>query len=257
MILATFLILALVFTFFELLTDIVRNKVPRDHAGRVPVNLSPSLLYLMAPMAVLLAVLITFGLLEKSSELTAMKATGISIYRAALPVIVLCAIFAAACSSSISSTSRTPTGSRKSCATRSRANRRRPTCRLTASGFSDRTTRFTTTRCSIPTPTSFGGISIFEFDPNTFQLTRRIYADHAHWDERPEASGSSSRAGCALCTGTSIQDYRTFDVATFNELHEDPSYFKKEVKQSVGDELSTSCGATSTTCSRVALTPCG
>jgi lipopolysaccharide export LptBFGC system permease protein LptF len=32
--------------------------------------------------------------------------------------------------------------------------------------------------------------------------------------------------------GASIQDFRTFDVATFNELHEDPSYFKKEVKQS-------------------------
>ena len=32
--------------------------------------------------------------------------------------------------------------------------------------------------------------------------------------------------------GASIQDYRTFDVATFDELHENPGYFKKEVKQS-------------------------
>ncbi len=96
MVLATFLILALVFTFFELLTDIVRNKVPVIMLAEYLLNLSPSLLYLMAPVAVLLAVLITFGLLEKSSELTAMKATGISIYRAALPVIVLCGIFAAA-----------------------------------------------------------------------------------------------------------------------------------------------------------------
>ena len=31
MILATFLVLALVFTFFELLNDIVRNKVPLVH----------------------------------------------------------------------------------------------------------------------------------------------------------------------------------------------------------------------------------
>ena len=30
----------------------------------------------------------------------------------------------------------------------------------------------------------------------------------------------------------SIHDYRTFDVATFAELAEPPSYFKKEVKQS-------------------------
>jgi len=33
-------------------------------------------------------------------------------------------------------------------------------------------------------------------------------------------------------SGTSIQEYRTFDVATFKELGEDPSYFKKEVRQS-------------------------
>ena len=52
------------------------------------------MIYLMAPMGVLLAVLITFGLLDKSSELTAMKATGFSIYRATLPVIVLSGIFA-------------------------------------------------------------------------------------------------------------------------------------------------------------------
>ena len=96
MILATFLILALVFTFFELLTDIVRNKVPVIMLAEYLLNLSPSLIYLMAPIAVLLAVLITFGLLEKSSELTAMKATGFSIYRATLPVIVVCGIFAAA-----------------------------------------------------------------------------------------------------------------------------------------------------------------
>ena len=88
MVLATFLILALVFTFFELLTDIVRNKIPVLMLVGVPAGPEPVTAYLMAPMAVLLAVLITFGLMEKSSELTAMKATGISIYRATLPVIV-------------------------------------------------------------------------------------------------------------------------------------------------------------------------
>ena len=95
MILASFLLLALVFTFFELLTDIVRNRVSFILLAEYLLNLSPSLIYLMAPMSVLLAVLITFSLLQKSSELTAMKATGFSIYRATLPVIVLSGIFAA------------------------------------------------------------------------------------------------------------------------------------------------------------------
>ena len=40
----------------------------------------------------LLAVLITLGLMEKANEVTAMKATGISIYRVVTPVIVLTAM---------------------------------------------------------------------------------------------------------------------------------------------------------------------
>ena len=54
LIMATFLVLALVFTFFELLTDIVRNKVPLITVVEYLWNLSPSMIYLMAPMAVLL-----------------------------------------------------------------------------------------------------------------------------------------------------------------------------------------------------------
>ena len=32
--------------------------------------------------------------------------------------------------------------------------------------------------------------------------------------------------------GSSIEDFKTFDVATFKEMAEPPTYFKKEVKQS-------------------------
>src|SRR5206468_5424226 len=54
----------------------------------------PSMIYLMTPMSVLIAVLVTFGLLARSNELTAMKATGMSIYRVVLPVLVVCAVLA-------------------------------------------------------------------------------------------------------------------------------------------------------------------
>ncbi len=66
-----------------------------------------------------------------------------------------------ACSSSISSTFRTPTASRKSCATRSRASRRRPTCRPTASGSSGRDNQIYYYRVFDPDQNIFGGISVF------------------------------------------------------------------------------------------------
>jgi lipopolysaccharide export LptBFGC system permease protein LptF len=77
----------------------------------------------------------------------------------------------------------------------------------------------------------FGNLSMFQFNPVTFQLVNRVYADRARWDDR---------LGRWVCTqgwdrsfeGSIIQQYRTFVVATFTELQEPPAYFKKEVKQS-------------------------
>lgn len=50
---------------------------------------TPQFVYYVIPLAVLLSVLVTFGLLARSSELTVMKACGISLYRVALPVVGL------------------------------------------------------------------------------------------------------------------------------------------------------------------------
>src|SRR5438874_702064 len=96
MVLATFIVLTLVFTFFELLGDIIRNRVPVVTVGQYLLNFVPSVAYLMVPLSVLVAVLVTFGLMQKSNELTAMKATGISIYRAVIPVITIAAIVSVA-----------------------------------------------------------------------------------------------------------------------------------------------------------------
>jgi LPS export ABC transporter permease LptG/LPS export ABC transporter permease LptF len=50
---------------------------------------TPQFIYHVIPLAVLLSVLVTFGLLARSSELTVMKACGISIYRTALPIVAM------------------------------------------------------------------------------------------------------------------------------------------------------------------------
>ena len=95
MILATFLMLLLVFTLFELLGDILRNQVSPFIVGEYLLNVAPYFLYNMAPLSILLAVLITFGLMQRSNEITAVKATGISIYRIVVPVLLVSALLAA------------------------------------------------------------------------------------------------------------------------------------------------------------------
>ena len=50
---------------------------------------TPQFAYYVLPIAALLATLVTIGLLTRSSELTVMKACGISLYRTALPIFMI------------------------------------------------------------------------------------------------------------------------------------------------------------------------
>ena len=52
--------------------------------------------YNITPLGVLVAVLVTFGVLTRTNEFTAMKATGISLYRLMTPILVVSAIIAVA-----------------------------------------------------------------------------------------------------------------------------------------------------------------
>ena len=92
----TFTMLFLVFTFFELIGDIIRNRTPLVTVGEYLLNLIPYILYNVTPHCVLVAVLITFGGLARSSEFTAMKAAGYSLYRVVTPVLLLSALIAVA-----------------------------------------------------------------------------------------------------------------------------------------------------------------
>jgi len=50
---------------------------------------TPQFIYWVIPIGTLLATLATFGLLSRTSELTVIKACGVSLYRAAAPIIML------------------------------------------------------------------------------------------------------------------------------------------------------------------------
>ena len=73
--------------FMDLIDDFQQNRV----AGRVVFRYYAfhvfQILFTVAPIAVLVAVLITLGVLARHKEITAMKAGGVSVYRAALPVM--------------------------------------------------------------------------------------------------------------------------------------------------------------------------
>ncbi len=78
---AMFVFLFEAFTFFELLDDIARHRIPFLVVVDYFRYLTPYLLYNLGPLAALVAVLVTLGVMSKNNEIVAIKASGVSLYR--------------------------------------------------------------------------------------------------------------------------------------------------------------------------------
>jgi LPS export ABC transporter permease LptF/LPS export ABC transporter permease LptG len=231
MILASFLMLLQVFTLFELLGDILRNRISPLIVGEYLLNVAPFFIYNVLHLSILLAVLITLGLMQRSNEITAIKATGISIYRVIVPILVVSSMLAAGLF--FFDQFYLPHANKRQDALRNLIKGKPAQTYLNPDRkwiFGQHSTIFYY-QLFDPDKDQFGNLSVFQFDPATFQLTARTYADQAHWEERLQRW---------VCTqgwersvhGSAIADYRTFDVATFASINEPPAYFKKEVRQS-------------------------
>ena len=76
-------------TFIDRSDKIFKGQATTAMIGQLLILLTPQFIYYVIPIAALLSVLVTYGLLARTSELTVMKACGISLYRTALSVVVL------------------------------------------------------------------------------------------------------------------------------------------------------------------------
>jgi lipopolysaccharide export system permease protein len=76
-------------TLFDLVRRVVESGLPLEIALQVFLLQFPSFVVLAFPMSTLLAVLMTYGRFSSDSELIALRGCGISVYRIALPAIVL------------------------------------------------------------------------------------------------------------------------------------------------------------------------
>jgi LPS export ABC transporter permease LptG/LPS export ABC transporter permease LptF len=236
LVLAGFVLLMLVFTFFELVGDILRNHISLAVVGEYLVNLTPNMLYSIAPLAVLIAVLVTFGVLNRNSEIIAMKATGISLYRLVIPIVSISAILAA--SLFLFDEFYLPQANRRQEALRSTIKGRPPQTFLHPEQkwiFGQQEPggpgRIFYYQFFDPDQNEFANLSVFEFDPHTFSLSRRIFAARVFWD--PDSSAWQFQHGWERkLTGANVTEYRDFTTTSFPEIHEEPGYFKKESLQS-------------------------
>lgn len=233
LILSSFSALFLIFTFFELTGDIIRNRTPLVTVGDYLINLIPFILYNVTPLCALVAVLVTFSALSRSSEITAMKASGVSLYRIVTPVLVT-TLLIAGCLFAFDELY-LPAANRRQEALRNVIKDKpaqtflRPDRKWISgqSGPSGSPTRIFYYQFFDATKNVFANLTVFEFDPATFALKRRIFASSAHWNERV-GQWVFEKGWDRSFAGDTIASYKTFTVTTFADIHEQPSYFVKE-----------------------------
>jgi LPS export ABC transporter permease LptG/LPS export ABC transporter permease LptF len=236
LVLVSFVLLLLVFTFFELLGDIIRNRTPLVTVGEYLINLTPNMIYNITPLAVLVAVLVTFGVLTRTNEFTAMKATGISLYRVMVPIVVAAALFAVALF--LFDQSYLPTANRRQEALRSVIKGRpaqtflRPDRKwIFGRQEPGKPGRIFYYQFFDPTEDRFANLTVFEFNPENFALSRRIFAASAHWE--PQFHQWVFEHGWERrFDGEAVSSYSQFNVDSYPEIDEQPQYFKKEALQS-------------------------
>ncbi|HKN23192.1 MAG TPA: LPS export ABC transporter permease LptG [Terracidiphilus sp.] len=240
MVLFGFVLLMLVFTFFELIGDILRNHSALSIVGEYLLYLTPSMLYLITPLAVLIAALVTFGVMNRNSEIIAIKATGISLYRLIIPIVTMAAVLAVALF--LFDQYYLPLANRKQEALRNQIKGRptqtylnpRQKWMMGQKPLPGEPGRIYYYEFFDPDRIEFANLSVFEFDPAAFQLTRRIFAKRVVWSGDSNAWMFES-GWVRNVEGANVTDYRTFLKTSFPEVRATPDYFKKEAVPS--DEM--------------------
>ena len=229
MMMLTFVALFEVFTFFELLDDIARHRVPFLTVVNYFRYLTPYLLYQLAPLGALVAVLTTLGVMSKNNEIVACKASGISLYRLAMPLLLAGLTLAA--TMIILDDVYLPYANQRQDALRNQI-KGKPAQTYTRPQrwiFGEKGKIYNYDLFE-PDKNLFAGLTVVELDPGTFHVKRRVFASRATWSESQNTWLLESGWVRDFEDGR-VSNYQKFKATALSELSEPPTYFNREVLQ--------------------------
>jgi LPS export ABC transporter permease LptG/LPS export ABC transporter permease LptF len=232
LILCSFVSLVLVFNFFELISDMLRNNISLGKMFTYLFWLSPQLIYDLLPPSVLVAVLAAFGVMSKQNEITAFKACGVSLYRLAAPILIGGTLLSGGLFAFdfyyVAGANRKQDKLRDEIKGRATQTYLKPypwimgfnSSRIFNYKYFDKSGE----------ESVMNEASVFELEPKTFRLQRQIYARLAHWSVPLKTWVFEDGWTCEY-QGAFCSVYTPFQATTFRELTEPPDYFLKEAPQ--------------------------
>ncbi|MGH9412440.1 MAG: LptF/LptG family permease [Terriglobales bacterium] len=230
LLLAAFVVLVLIFTLFELLGSILQHHIAVSIVAEYLFFFTPQLIYRMIPVAILVGVLIAFGLLAKNNEITAMKSCGVSAYRLLAPVLVvaglLCVLQFALGATWLPGFNRRQDQLHDFIKGQPAQTYHNPGHKWVFGRDNDiYYFQFFDSQQRM-----FDDVSVFQFDPVRFQLTRRIFAHQARWDAAIHTWVFTNGWARTYNAGGG-RGFERFLVANFGGLPETPAYFAADARQ--------------------------
>jgi LPS export ABC transporter permease LptG/LPS export ABC transporter permease LptF len=228
--LASFVVMAVIYNFFELLSDIIKNQIPLSKVFTYLFFLTPKLIYDTLPVSVLVAVLVTFGILTKNNEVTAFKACGVSVRRLGMPVLVMSLVLSGALFAF--DFFYVPEANTKQDALRNEIKGRpvQTYLRKDQKWIYGNGPRIFYYRLFDTNQNMMVGVNVYELDPKTFALRKVISAERAQWQPAMQKWIFQDGWNREL-KGTIESKFDAFQATTFPELNEGPNWFIHEVKQ--------------------------
>jgi LPS export ABC transporter permease LptF/LPS export ABC transporter permease LptG len=228
LVIAAFASFALLAEFLDLFNEIQDNRVRGKVVFHYFTFRTPFVLHLIAPFGVLLATLTTFGILSRRNEITAMKAGGISVFRAAVAVILLGG--AVSLGMLMSGEFLLPFTNRVAEQDLNVIRGRPP---QSSSRFEHRwmlgsDDRLYNYEYLVETQSEFSlyGLSVYDISPRQFELRGRLYAARALWNGLTYDLDRGWRRTLGRRPG-----FEAFDARRTREI-DPPEYFKREDKES-------------------------
>jgi len=228
--LAAFVTMTQIYNFFEMVGDSVKNHIALSRVLTFHLFLTPLLIYDTLPVAVLLAVLVTFGVMTKNNEVIAFKACGVSVRRLGVPVLLMSGILSAALFAA--DYSWIPQANQIQDAIHNEI-KGRPVQTYLHPGrkWVIHNSRIFYFRGFDANEKLMIEPYVYEIDPKTFRLVRQISANRARWQSNIKQWVWEQGTAFNICNGVDECNLQNFTVTSFPEITEVPDDFLIAAKQ--------------------------
>jgi len=176
------LVLMLIIQYTELSNDIREHHIPAHTVFAYFRFFMFQIFHWMLPISVLVSTLVTFGMMSRNNEITAIKSGGVSLYRVALPILAVAALLSVLAYLLLDFV--LPYSNQRMAQIEARIKGKKPIPvsaqqKLWLLGKGHYLLNFLSYDKETKT---LAQVQVFEMHPAEFRLTRRVYAQRARWD---------------------------------------------------------------------------